>query len=80
MQGIAITRQGFTNYIEEYEVRRDPHDREYYWLTGEKMEVETNSDIDDRAIIENRISITPIQLDLTCYPALSQLRNWRITF
>jgi len=44
------------------------------------MEVENNSEIDDRAIIEKKISITPIQLDLTSYPALAQLRNWQITF
>jgi len=80
LQGITFSRQGMTNYIEEYEVRRDPHNREYYCLTGEKMEVENNSEIDDRAIIEKKISITPIQLDLTSYPALAQLRNWQITF
>src|SRR6056297_2900604 len=31
---IKWTRQADSRYVEEYEGRRDPFDRKYYWLTG----------------------------------------------
>jgi 5'-nucleotidase len=80
IRGIKITRQGMTNYEEEYEIRKDPHSRNYYWLTGEKMEVEQDDEIDDRAILGNKISITPIHSDMTYYPALEQLNQWNMKF
>jgi 5'-nucleotidase len=78
IRGIRITRQGMTNYIEEYEIRKDPHSRNYYWLTGEKMEIEQDDELDDRAILDNMISITPVHCDMTYYPALDALRSWEI--
>ncbi|HNW61208.1 MAG TPA: 5'/3'-nucleotidase SurE [bacterium] len=78
--GVRITRQGTTNWIEEYEIRKDPHNRNYYWLTGEKREDEPDQELDDQAILERMISITPIHCDMTCYPALKTLREWKITF
>jgi len=80
IKGVQITRQGLTNYIEEYEIRKDPLNRDYYWLTGEKMEVEPDEDVDDRAILNNKISVTPIHYDLTFYPGLQRLNEWQIHF
>jgi 5'-nucleotidase len=78
--GYRFTRQGQTNYIEEYEIRKDPLNRDYYWLTGEKREVEPDEDVDDRAILNREISITPIHYDLTFYPILPKLHGWKIDF
>ena len=75
---ILITRQGMTNYVEEYEIRKDPHSRNYYWLTGEKMEIDPDEGLDDWAILDNCISITPIHCDMTYYPGLKTLSNWKI--
>lgn len=80
IRGYQFTRQGQTNYIEEYDIRKDPLNRDYYWLTGEKMEVEPDEDVDDRAILNRKISITPIQYDLTFYPILPKLQEWKIDF
>jgi 5'-nucleotidase len=78
INGVRITRQGMSQYIEEFQPRKDPHQRKYYWLTGEKVEVETDPDVDDRAILENYIAITPIHYDLTCYSVIESLREWQI--
>ncbi len=80
IKGVQVTRQGLTNYIEEYEVRKDPYNREYFWLVGEKMEIGPDEDVDERAILNQKISITPIHYDLTCYPLLQTLRDWQLTF
>lgn len=80
IKGVQITRQGLTNYVEEYEVRKDPYNREYFWLTGEKMEIPEDEDVDERAVLNHKISITPIHYDLTYYPLLQTLRDWQLTF
>jgi len=79
VRGVRVTRQGMTNYREEYEIRQDPHSRNYYWLTGDKMEVEPDDEIDDRAIMDNEISVTPVHCDMTYYPGLNILRKWQLS-
>ena len=79
ISGVKITRQGKAMYREEFHKRIDPHNRLYYWLSGQKIELETDTDIDDRAILNNEISITPIQFDLTNYSFLDELNGWNIS-
>jgi 5'-nucleotidase len=78
IQGFEITRQGKALYREEFDTRIDPHDRVYYWLTGGKMEIESQADVDDRAILNNKISITPIHYDLTEYRVIPLLKEWSL--
>jgi 5'-nucleotidase len=78
IKGIVITRQGHAMYREEFDKRVDPHNRVYYWLTGQKIKLETEPDVDDRAILNDKISITPVQFDLTNYEFLDELREWEI--
>jgi 5'-nucleotidase len=73
IKGTRITRQGMANYRENYHVREDPYNRKYYWLTGEKVGVETDLDVDDAAINAGYISITPVHYNLTSYPHLQDL-------
>jgi 5'-nucleotidase len=76
IKGVKTTVQGQAVYLEKYEMRRDPHGRAYYWLTGDKIDVEEDDNVDDRAIIQNKISITPIHYDLTHYEFLEELKAW----
>jgi 5'-nucleotidase len=78
ISGIQVTRQGLATYRENYHVRTDPRNINYYWLTGKKINVEKEISVDDRAIKNNRISITPIHYDLTFYPYLSELEKWEL--
>lgn len=78
IQGVAITRQSKALYREEFEKRIDPHQKNYYWLTGAKVNIEPDLDIDDRAILNNQISITPIHYDLTEYKLLPELKRWSL--
>ncbi|HDQ00292.1 MAG TPA: 5'/3'-nucleotidase SurE [bacterium] len=78
--GVEITRQGKAMYLEEFDQRSDPHKRTYYWLTGQKVKLEQEPDVDDRAILNNKISITPVQFDLTNYNFLSELSRWNIQY
>jgi len=78
IEGVVITRQGHANYQEKFDKRTDPHKRIYYWLTGTKIELEKDDEVDDRAIINKNISITPVQFDLTNYGFMKELESWNI--
>ena len=76
--GVLVTRQGLSNYKERFDRRVDPQNRVYYWLTGKKVEVEAEGDVDDRAIINKMVSITPLHYDLTNYSFLEELKSWDV--
>ncbi|MDD8019115.1 MAG: 5'/3'-nucleotidase SurE [Bacteroidota bacterium] len=78
LQGVMITKQGKSVWNDEFEARRDPGNRQYFWLKGELVELDVDEDVDQRAILNNKISITPIQFDLTDYKMLDELRKWEI--
>ena len=78
IRGVIITRQGKALYREEFDKRIDPHNRLYYWLAGSKVEIEEDEDVDDRAIMNNKISITPIHYDLTKYDTMNELKQWNL--
>ena len=77
IEGVEITRQGMAMFREKFDKRTDPHNKTYYWLTGQKINLDQEpSDADDVAILNKRISITPIQYDLTSYELIESLRSW----
>ena len=80
IKGIEITRQGKRIYKEKLVKRTDPKGREYYWLGGEEPSSEIEERTDFAAIARNKISITPVHLDLTNYKMIDKLRNWHIKF
>ncbi len=80
IKGVAITSQGQAVYREQYQVRRDPRGRAYYWLTGTKIDLEHDESIDDGAILHNKISVTPIHYDLTNYAFIEELKRWKLSW
>ncbi|MFH1942656.1 MAG: 5'/3'-nucleotidase SurE [bacterium] len=78
IQGVSITRQGQAVFEEKFDKRVDPHGRVYYWLTGQKVDKETDADVDDGAIQAKMVSVTPIHYDLTRYDFLEALKEWEL--
>lgn len=76
--GIVLTKQGKSKWDDIYEQRQDPYGRNYYWLTGNLLEVDTDDDIDQVAIRKNFVSITPIHFDLTDYETFEKMKSWKI--
>lgn len=78
IKGVVLTKQGSSKWDDTFDVRRDPANREYFWLTG-KMEVtDSDADADQIAIQSGYISITPIHYDLTDRAMLATMKNWNI--
>jgi 5'-nucleotidase len=77
IKGIKICRQNRGVWKEEFEQRVDPMKRDYFWLTGEFLNLEPEArDTDEWALHHNYISIVPVHIDLTAYRAMDQLRDW----
>ena len=78
IRGVEITRQGERRYPGKIEERVDPSGRRYYWLGGDAALSVMAEGTDVKAIADDKISVTPIHLDLTAYSALDMLREWPI--
>jgi len=78
IRGIEITRQGKRHYEGRVEKRVDPMGRAYYWLGGDLPQDELVEGTDVKAIADDKVSVTPIHLDLTADDALEALRQWNI--
>jgi len=74
IKGILITRQGLRIYRDELVKRLDPRGRPYYWIGGEAPTGINEDGTDFGALMQGYISITPLQLDLTDYHALEQMK------
>jgi 5'-nucleotidase len=79
LKGVKICRQAYAKYEEDFEERKDPHGKKYYWLTGEFVNFDKGRDTDVWALEHNYVSVVPVQFDLTNYKLKSQLeKNWKI--
>lgn len=76
--GVKLTRQGKSKWDDIYEQRIDPYGRNYYWLKGILMEVDTEIETDQVAIRKNYVSVSPIHFDLTDYETFKKMKNWEI--
>lgn len=76
--GVLLTRQGKSTWDDTFDVRRDPANREYFWLTGKLNIVDSDPDIDQIAIQNKYVSVTPIQYDLTDKSMLERMKEWRV--
>jgi 5'-nucleotidase len=77
IKGVKICRQAYAKYEEEFDERKDPHGRRYYWLTGEFLNFDKGKDTDVWALEHNYVSVVPVQFDLTNYELKKKLEtNW----
>lgn len=78
IKGVLITKQGKSRWNDTFEVRRDPSQKEYFWLTGELEVLDEGNDTDQRAVMNNYVSVTPIQYDLTDRAMVEVMQRWGI--
>ena len=75
VHGVRVVRQGFRDYGRLQFVKGiDPRGYDYFWFGLGEMIHTPMQDTDLEAIADHFISVTPVQLDLTHYEALDQLR------
>ncbi len=77
-KGIKVTKQAKAFWDENFDERKDPHKRDYYWLRGEFVNLEQDEDNDHWAINNNFVSVVPIQIDLTAHHMIDTIKDWNI--
>lgn len=74
--GVRLTRLGRREYKQSIVEKVDPRGRKYFWIAG-TPEWEQAEGTDQHAISQGCVSVTPLHLDLTDYPALEELAGLR---
>ena len=76
IQGIKVCRQARANWEEEFDERKDPNGKPYYWLTGVFKNFDEGVDTDIWALENNYVSIVPCQFDITAHKVLQHYKIW----
>lgn len=79
LQGIRLTRQGLRVYRDRLDKRKDPRGNAYYWIGGDRPTGIPEEGTDIGALAANYASVTPLQLDLTAYLAMSLMTDWDLS-
>ncbi len=76
IRGIKVCRQAKGNWKEEFEKRKDPMGKTYYWLTGFFNNHEPEAtDTDEWALANKYVSVVPVAIDLTAHEYLDKLKE-----
>ncbi|MDX5426706.1 MAG: 5'/3'-nucleotidase SurE [Bacteroidota bacterium] len=75
-RGIKVCRQAKANWEEEFDARKDPRGRNYYWLTGKFVNYDHGEDTDEWALANNYLSLVPVGVDMTAHHAIQNINSW----
>lgn len=75
IKGMKVCHQANARWVEEYDERKDPANRDYYWLTGKFELLDDNPGTDEWALRQNYISVVPVHYDLTAHHAMEHIKN-----
>jgi len=76
-KGIKICRQARAYWQEEFDERKDPFGRPYYWLKGVFTNHDLEKDTDEWALAHNYVSVVPVHFDFTAMHAIESLKKWK---
>lgn len=78
IKGIKVCRQAKAMWQEEFDERKDPYGRKYYWLTGKFVNLDQGTDTDIWALDNNYVSVVPTQHDLTNHAEIAEMKKWEM--
>lgn len=77
--GVRVCRQTDASWGNEWFCGQHPKGGNFFWLTGKFTNNEPEAEDTDRWALEHGyIAITPIQIDLTAYSLIGELKNWQL--
>jgi 5'-nucleotidase len=76
LRGFETTRLGHRHRAEPIMRLEDPRGRDIYWVGPAGAEQDAGEGTDFYAISQGKVSITPIQVDLTRYAAMETVSDW----
>lgn len=78
IKGIRVCRQAKANWVEEFDKRKNPMGKDYYWLTGKFVNLDGGEDTDEWALEHGYTSVVPVQFDLTAHHSIQHLNTWKL--
>ncbi len=76
LQGIEVTRLGKRHKAEPVVKASTPNGETVYWVGAAGKAQDAGEGTDFHALAQQRVSVTPLQIDLTQYPQLDAVRGW----
>lgn len=78
IDGVRVCRQTFGVWTNEFHRSQHPRGGDYYWMTGTYENREPDVEGTDQWALANRyVTITPVQIDMTAYGLIDELKtNW----
>jgi 5'-nucleotidase len=76
LQGMVVTRLGKRHKAEPVVKATNPHGETIYWVGAAGKAQDAGDGTDFHAIANRRVSVTPLQIDLTQYSQLDAVRGW----
>jgi 5'-nucleotidase len=76
LQGLEVTRLGRRHKAEPVIKSQSPRGETVYWVGAAGSAQDAGEGTDFLAIQNNRVSITPLQIDLTRYGQLDAVKQW----
>jgi 5'-nucleotidase len=76
LQGNEVTRLGKRHKAEPVVKSSNPHGQPVYWVGAAGKAQDAGEGTDFHAVAQRRVSITPLQIDLTQYSQLDAVRSW----
>ncbi len=78
-KGIKVCRQATAKWQEEFDERRDPNGRRYFWLTGKFVNMDKGIDTDEWALANQYASVVPVHFDFTAHHAIPAINQWDLS-
>ena len=76
LQGMAVTRLGRRHKAEDVIRTQNPRGETVYWVGGAGAAADAGEGTDFYAVATNRVSITPLQIDLTNREMMAEVDQW----
>lgn len=74
--GIEVTRLGRRHKAQDTVRTVNPRNQTMYWVGAAGAAQDAGPGTDFHTVSLNRVSVTPLQLDLTHYPQMAQIDGW----
>jgi 5'-nucleotidase len=77
-KGLKVCRQAYAKWDEQFDQRKDPRGKDYYWMVGKFVNRDKGHGTDVEALKEGYASIVPVTIDFTDYKMKSWLESeWK---
>ncbi|MDU0114041.1 5'/3'-nucleotidase SurE [Psychrosphaera aquimarina] len=76
LEGFAVTRLGSRHKADLMQKQQDPWGRDIYWYGKLGQELDATEGTDFHAINNNKVSITPLKIDMTAFDSIESVTGW----